>query len=401
MFEGIKLLQDERQYRKLFLSGVVNGIGDRFSQVAILALLLNLTGSGVAVGITLAIRVIPFLLFGTLGGILADQFSRKKILIMTDLARIMFALSFLFVNSKDDLWIVYVSTFILAAGEAIYAPTRKSSIPLLIKDENILKINSLEQVALGIVLIVGAFSGGVVSYFFGPDATFWFNGLSFLLAAFLINTIHFPNEIEPETAKSSVEQSSFKKLFLASNILQIIILIELLVPLFDGVNNVLISVYAIEEFGLGDIGVGLFYGALGIGLTLSFTISKYLHKNLIVVGFTMLLLEGLLFVLLSRVNIVFLAFLIFCCVSLITGIGNTCFDTVVMRETPREKQGFVFGILTTLSNTLIGISMFSAGLALEIIEPRLLGMIGGIGFVLIGLLLFIYSKFRFRGNLIS
>jgi MFS family permease len=128
---GISVIREEKQYRKLFLAGVVNGIGDRFSSVAVLAMLLQLTGSGLAVGMTLSIRLIPFVFFGPLGGWLADRFPRKKILVTTDLFRIVVALSFLMVHSKDDLWIIYLSSFLLAAGEAIYSPARKSAIPLL------------------------------------------------------------------------------------------------------------------------------------------------------------------------------------------------------------------------------------------------------------------------------
>lgn len=166
MINVIKILHKEKNYLRLFLAGIVNGIGDRFSQVALLTLLLELTGSGFAVGIALAIRVVPFLIFGPFGGFLADQFSRKKIMMITDLSRIVFAISFIFVNNESHIWIIYASSFVLAAGEAIYAPARKSFIPLLVKKENIIRINSLEQVMLGIVLIVGSFSGGIVAFFF-------------------------------------------------------------------------------------------------------------------------------------------------------------------------------------------------------------------------------------------
>lgn len=90
----ISLLKQEKSYRKLFAAGIINGIGDRFSQVAMLTLIIQLTGSGLAVGVTMALRLLPFLLFGPLGGRLADRFSRKRVLITTDLVRIFFALSF-------------------------------------------------------------------------------------------------------------------------------------------------------------------------------------------------------------------------------------------------------------------------------------------------------------------
>ncbi|KYD09578.1 MFS transporter [Saccharococcus caldoxylosilyticus] len=403
MTNAINIFRQEKNYLRLFLAGIVNGIGDRFSQVALLALLLELTGSGFAVGAALAIRVVPFLLFGPLGGFLADRFSRKKILIITDLSRIAFAISFVLVNNESDIWIVYLSTFVLAAGEAIYAPARKSFIPLLVKKENIIKINSLEQVMLGAVLIGGSFSGGIVTFFFGPDMTFWFNGLSFLIAAMIIFPIPFTNKnrhIQKNDKKNSESNifhsiKNIKKLMIASSALYIAFLFEFIVPLFNGIDNVLISIYAVQEFNLGDVGVGLFYGALGIGLMLSFIIAQRIHQHLLLIGLATLILEGLFLIILSRVHLAFIAFIVYISISFVSGICNTCFDSIVMKETPSDHQGLVFGLLATISNTLIGISMFGAGIILEVVNNRMLGLIGGMGFILTGLFLFVvYSSIK-------
>ncbi|MFS0592952.1 MFS transporter [Cytobacillus horneckiae] len=390
----VKLFKEEKDYLKLFSAGVLNGIGDRFSQVALLALLLNLTGSGLAVGLALAIRVIPFLIFAPFGGALADRFSRRKILVFTDLSRILFAVSFIFVHDQSTIWIVYVSSFFLAAGEAIYAPARKSAIPFMVKQENIIKVNSLEQVMVGVVLIGGSFSGGIVTHFFGANLTFIINALSFLLAAGLLSKLHVldkQTEQEPqaESEKRFQQLATFKTTMLASNVLLLILLTEIIVPLFNGIDNVLISVYAVQEFHLGEVGVGLFYGSLGIGLMLSFPFAERLQKHLLKIGLVALVLEGAGLMMLSQTGSIFAAILAFIAVSFCSGVGNTCFDSVLMKETPEKHRGFIFGILTTISNTLMGLSMFAAGVAAEIIPNRLLGFIGGIGFVLTGMLLFL------------
>ncbi|MGJ7912969.1 MFS transporter [Neobacillus sp. LXY-1] len=397
---GISLLKQEKQYRKLFLAGVVNGVGDRFSSVAVLAMLMQLTGSGLAVGVTLAIRLLPFVIFAPIGGRLADRFSRKVILVATDLIRIVFALGLIFVESEADLWIVYVSSFFLAVGEAIYAPVRKSSIPQLVNKEHLLKINSLEQVLIGIVLIGGAFSGGIVASIFGAQITFWLNAASFLGAAALISTINFPEHTEiKEEAKVNRESifSIFKKVILMSIPVQILLLCEILLASLNGIDNVLISVYAVKEYQLGDVGVGLFYGALGIGLTLSFTVANRLRKHLLATGLVCLMLEGFSLILLSQTHYVVFAFLLFCGAAFMTGIGNACFDTVLMKEIPEEYQGTMFGLLATISNPILGLSMFISGAALEILAPRTMGVIGGMAYMLVAIVMLIsYFSRGFR-----
>ncbi|MGG5252367.1 MFS transporter [Neobacillus sp. SM06] len=378
----ISYLKEEKQYARLFLAGVINGIGDRFSSVAVLATLLYLTGSGFAVGLTLAIRLLPYLLFGPIGGKLADRFSRKTILVITDLMRIGFALSFLLVNTKEEIWIIYVSSFFLAAGEAIYAPARKSAIPQLVKKSHLVQVNSLEQVMLGIVLIGGAFSGGIVSAIFGAGVTFWFNAASFLGAAAVISTIHFPEKIMEEENHFEASVVPLKKIIAMSLPIQILLLGEVLIAAINGIDNVLISVYAVDEYHLGEAGVGLFYGVLGIGLMASFTAANRLHKHLLVKGLTAFFLEGVFLVALSRTHLVIFAVLIFGFAAFMSGISNTCFDTVLMKEIPEEQQGRIFGLMATISNTILGGSMFLAGLSLNKLPPRSLGFMGGIAFML-------------------
>ncbi|PMY01157.1 MFS transporter, partial [Pseudomonas sp. MPR-R5A] len=96
-----------------------------------------------------------------------------------------------------------------------------------------------------------------------------------------------------------------------SNVLVLILLTEIIVPLFNGIDNVLISVYAVQEFHLGEVGVGLFYGSLGIGLMLSYPFAERLQKHLLKIGFVALVLEGAGLMILSQTGSIFAAILAF------------------------------------------------------------------------------------------
>lgn len=276
------ILKGQRGYPRLFAAGMVNGIGDRFTGIAVLALVLELTGSGMAVGISLGVKLLPYLILAPLGGLLGSKLPRKYIMITTDIMRVPVALAFLWVDGADKLWLLYTASFLLAAGEAIYSPVRKATIPLLVNKDSLLTVNGLEQLMSGCVLILGAFSGGGVSMWFGPEAAFIMNAISFLIAALLIHGIDLPHHVNEKEVASEELSSTAEKQGIASPLrslgiliggsltLQIIFGFELLVPMLSGLDNVLISVYAIQEFQAGDIGVGSFYAALGIGLSLSF-----------------------------------------------------------------------------------------------------------------------------------
>ncbi|WJH31413.1 hypothetical protein N6H13_13190 [Paenibacillus sp. CC-CFT742] len=176
--------------------------------------------------------------------------------------------------------------------------------------------------------------------------------------------------------------------------MQILIAFELWVPVINGIDNVLISVYAIEVFKLGDWGVGLFYAALGIGLVLSSWGSRYLQQWLLPGVIACLLIEGCLLMQLSETRFASVAVLMYILLAFTSGMGNTCLDTLLMRETPEKYRGIVYGLVTACSSTMLGLSMFGAGILLEVMEPRRLGFAGGMGFAWIALLLATYAWIR-------
>jgi MFS family permease len=164
--------------------------------------------------------------------------------------------------------------------------------------------------------------------------------------------------------------------------------------MLNGLDNVLISVYAVQEFQAGDIGVGAFYAALGIGLSLSFFAGRYVTKGLLIVAIVGLMIEGLLLMSISISNHFVIAFLLYILLSFAGGTGNACLDTLVMRETPSTMQPVIFGLLSAVGNTLLGLSMLLAGWLLEWVDPRTLGFAGGAGFSGIAILLAGYTFVR-------
>lgn len=164
--------------------------------------------------------------------------------------------------------------------------------------------------------------------------------------------------------------------------------------MLNGLDNVLISVYAVQEFHAGDIGVGAFYAALGVGLSLSYFAGRYVKRGLLIVAIGGLMIEGLLLMGVSMSNHFVIAFMLYILLSFAGGTGNACLDTLVMRETPSAMQPVVFGLLSAVGNTLLGLSMLLAGWLLEWVEPRALGFVGGAGFSGVALLLAGYAWVR-------
>lgn len=395
------VLRKEKDYARLFAAGIVNGMGDRFSQVAMLGLVLSLTGSGLAVGITFAIRLIPYLIFGPLGGMLADRLSKKRVMIATDLIRAVFALTPLLVREPADVWLIYVSSFLLSAGEAIYAPARMSAIPRLVRKEHLLHVNSLEEVMTGFVLIGGSISGGFVAALLGVEVSFLLNALSFLATALLLarlpqlrgaapdaTSAHGPGLAVPaESADGAAAPASapsaapaaaaFRELLARSPFLRLMLLIFAVWPIGDGIFNILLSIYAVEVFHMGDLGIGLLYGALGAGLVAGSALTGRFARQIKAAAVLTLLLEGICHILISQSGSFGLLVLLLAGTAICSGIGNACNQTILMMIVPEEIRGRFMGMLAALQNTIMGVAMFLGGFLLEVLSPRMLGLIGG------------------------
>ncbi|WP_253721163.1 MFS transporter [Brevibacillus brevis] len=178
--------------RRLLTANFLSGIGDWFNSVAVLALLLEITGTAIAVGITLALRTLPHLIFGPLGGLMADRFDRKKVMVACDLVRGFVALSFLFVSEKSDLWMVYAGTFSLVAFSSLYNPARMSLLPKIVDPEELATANALDQSIYGIVMAIGSLIGGIFIALWGSDLAFLFNALSFFASALFLARLKVP-----------------------------------------------------------------------------------------------------------------------------------------------------------------------------------------------------------------
>ncbi|WP_169725501.1 MFS transporter [Alicyclobacillus contaminans] len=339
------LLQTEISYRKLLLASLISGTGDTFNNVAILSLLLHLTGTGLAVGLVLAIRILPQLLLGPIAGILADRISRKTILLISDFGRALVAVSFIFVRSNSEIWIVYVASFILVIFSTLFTPARTACIPQLVSSKNVVLANSVEQSLSGIVTAIGSGIGGVVTAIFGQDIAFVFNAASFLLSGLICCTIKFPDyrtqdsNVNRVADVESERQSSFVELLRCSRLIQILALQSVLWPMGGGAINVLLSIYGFRVFHQGNEGIGVLYGALGLGFFVSGLVGFNFSKRIRETTIFAVVIEGICHLLVSRSPDIWLAAVFLAIGTVSAGIGNAANNSLTMMNIPSEYHG--------------------------------------------------------------
>ena len=186
-----RLLGGNRNFRRLWMAQIVSEIGDWFYTLSIYTLLLQLTGRPSSVALALVLQVLPQTLVGPTAGVINDRLRRKHVMIAADLVRFVIVLAMLLVRSQSTVWLVYP----LLLGETIMAaffePARSSVLPNIAARGEVLIANTLSSATWSVNLLIGASVGGLVAAFFGRDAVFILNALSFLASAILISGMHF------------------------------------------------------------------------------------------------------------------------------------------------------------------------------------------------------------------
>ena len=200
----IDLLRRNRSFRQLWLGQVVSQMGDWFDTIALYTIILKLTGSGRDVGLLLVARFVPSFFFGPISGVIADRFSRRTIMIVSDILRAWVVLGFLFVRRADQLWIIYVLTVFQLGLSTFFEPAKTAAIPSIVEDRELVAANAISSVTWSAMLTIGAAIGGFITGLFGTDVAFILDAATYLLSAALIASIRLPKRKKRERQKVSL-----------------------------------------------------------------------------------------------------------------------------------------------------------------------------------------------------
>ncbi|WML48073.1 hypothetical protein RCG23_22750 [Neobacillus sp. PS3-34] len=177
-------------------------------------------------------------------------------------------------------------------------------------------------------------------HFCWPSAAFVINILSFVSAGWIISSIPTLESKEVQTTRHEVpKKNGILSLALASSFVLMLLTFDLLNPLINGIENVLLSVYAVKVFHMGGLGVGILYSVLGTGLILSPILSSKIRNYYLPFAFLCLLMEGVVLSSISQVHSFALVVIMFGILTVFSGVGNTLMDTAVMETMPSWLHG--------------------------------------------------------------
>ncbi|MET9255700.1 MFS transporter [Streptomyces sp. NPDC048182] len=178
MFSSLKV----RNYRLFFTGQVVSNIGTWMQRIAQDWLVLGLTGSSAAVGITTALQFLPMLLFGLYGGVLVDRLRKRPTLLVTQSAMALTALALaaLTLTGHVQVWHVYLAAFATGLATVVDNPARQSFVSELVGRDQLQNAVSLNSANFQSARLVGPAVAGLMITGVGTGYAFLANGLSFV-----------------------------------------------------------------------------------------------------------------------------------------------------------------------------------------------------------------------------
>jgi MFS family permease len=169
-------------YRRYFVGQLISLSGTWMQTVAAVWVVLSLTGSGVAVGLTTALQFLPMLLIGAWGGLLADRIPKRRLLITTQALMAIPAIGLFAVTATGVVapWMVYLAVFAMGSVNAIDNPTRQSFVIEMVGADRVVNAVSLNSVIIQAARIVGPAFAGILIATVGVVPCFAINALTFV-----------------------------------------------------------------------------------------------------------------------------------------------------------------------------------------------------------------------------
>jgi MFS family permease len=254
-------------FRRLFIAELVVFGADWFMMIPLLALLSELTGGGTWGGLILALDTTVLAVLLPYAGTLADRLDRRVLLIAAHVVSVGAALLLLFVRTEETVWVAAAAIGTVAAAKAVYSPASQAALPNLVELEDLPTANAIAGSAWGTMLVVGASLGGLIASLLGPHPSFLVAAAS--LAAATVLTLRIRGRFQAEREQRPATRAypllvEAVRYIAARPRVRALVTVKAAV----GVGNGVIAAFPIlasQVFGVGTFGMGLLYGARGLG----------------------------------------------------------------------------------------------------------------------------------------
>jgi MFS family permease len=381
---NVPLLRNVR-FLRLWIGQGTSFVGDAVSMVALVVLVVQITGSASAVGGALVARLLPTIA-SPLAGVLADRIDRRAVLVASDLARALLVLGLVFAR---DLATIYVLVFLMGLARTVFNPTVRAAFPSVVGGGDLTRANALISGTFSTSIMVGPALGGLLVASVGVDAAFLADAVTYLISAFLLSTVPLlrPRRESEEEGFVRALRSGFG--YLIGTPIPLAIVLGAFLTILTINATVPAEVFlAKETFGAGDAGYGLLVSLWGGGMVLGSAMMAVFGDriNLVLLYFLSIFVGACALVGTGLAPAFVLALGALTVEGAATGIDNVATDTILQKRVPEVFLGRVFSIRFLGYSAGEALAYPLGGLLVDAVGPRSTYTFAGIATAAAGLL---------------
>jgi MFS family permease len=357
-------LLEHRDFVLLWLSGLLVVIGSSAFPIALAVTILDAGGTATTLGLILASRVLSSVILALAGGVWADRYKRKYIMISADLLRAILTVVLVFVTVTDlPTWMIALVVFMMGAGEALGFPASGAILPSILPDRLLPEGNAWRAVTARVGAILGPALGGAMVALIGSEWTFLVTAAFFVVGTILL----FPIQ-ETDFERTLTENTFVRELREGLSavrrmpwVMWLIIMASLQLMVVVGAEVVLLPVVTREEFGGNFVYAAASVAAgLGGGISALFWAKIKVPRPGLWSVLSWMLFSLSLLVLVFPVH-PWLVIGVYFIVGLSTEPFGVYWPTAIQREVPRELQARVFSVDHMGSLALMPLGMALVG----------------------------------------
>ena len=374
-------------FRKLWAASMLSLFGDFFSYVAMAWLVLQLTGSSLALGTVLVAQALPRAVLMVVGGAVADRLSPRLAMLGSMGLRAVFVapLAFLVLAGRVQMWEVYGIAAVFGIVDAFFFPARSSILPRVVRDHELEPGNAVLNVTGQASVILGPVLGGVIVASFGIGWAFAGDALCFALGLLFIlwmpTAAATPAGESPDQSGGGLGSQIVAGLRYAWSDIGIRITLIVVAVIDFGANGAIgvgLPTLVHGRFGSGAAGFGVLLGAWGVGATagalaagvipppkkfgwLIVALCLWFGSTVLVIGFLPTIVLAAIVMAVSGVG---------------TGVINTYGVSWLQRRTDATMQGRVMSLVMLASMGLTPVAYAVSGVVAQV-NPTLLFVIAG------------------------
>lgn len=376
-----------RNFRLLWIGESISLLGDQFYMIALPWLVLQLTGSALALGSVMALAAIPRALFMLIGGALVDRFSPRAVMLASNFARLVLValLSGLVLTNNIQIEIMYVFALAFGLADAFYFPAQTAIVPQLLAEDQLQAGNTFVQGTAQLSGLLGPVLAGILIALLGHSATadntpttqgigiaFGVDTLSFVASLLCLSLMRIPAASRKAGEQQNVIASikaGFAYLWSQSILRIFFLLIIAMNFLVLGPIIVGIPVLANTRLAEGAAAFGIIMSAFGGGALLGIILSNVVPLKPQRMGTSMLLIISLLgfgIALMPLLPSTALTAVLTLVMGMANGYTTIALFTWMQKRIPQELMGRVMSLILFSSVGLAPISNALAGAILQI-----------------------------------